>query len=188
MDLFMEYLVQKKKDTKDKLLITGLILGGIILTIVLFYLMLVVRVNSEAQSVIGQMVFSIGFLLVAGVWYGVYLLKGMMNIEYEYIVTNNELDIDKVMSKRGRKHLITVDVKNVKLMARTDDEACNDVYKNPPQGVKVFDYGAMNENLSTFFADCTIDETRTIVVFQATEKMIDALWKYNPRAIKKYDR
>lgn len=188
MDLFMEYLVQKKKDTKDKLMMAGLILGGIVLTIALFYLMLVVRVSTDPQSVVGQMVFSIGLLLVAGVWYGVYLLKGMMNIEYEYIVTNNELDIDKVMSKRGRKHLVTVDMNNVKLMAKVDDEASNDVYKNPPQGVKVLDYGAMNENLSTYFADCTIDETRTIVVFQATEKMVESLWKYNPRAIKRYDR
>ena len=110
-----------------------------------------------------------------------------MNIEYEYIVTNSELDIDKIMSKRGRKRLVTVDMHDVKLMASIDDDTCNDVYKNPPENVKVLNYSALHENLSTYFMDCMVDEKRTIVVFQPTDKMVEALWKYNPRAIKKYN-
>lgn len=184
MDVFMEYLVQKKKTTKDKVLIAGLILLAVILTFVLLIAMMALGVSGNA---IGQMSGSLGALLIAGVWYGLYLIKGMMNVEYEYIVTNSELDIDKVMSKRGRKHLVTVDMHDVKTMARVDDDTCNDVYKNPPSNVKVLDYSALNENLDTYFIDCKIDETRTIVVFQPTKKMIESLWKYNPKAIKKYN-
>ncbi len=187
MDLFLEYLVQKKRDTKDKLIIAGVILAAILLTVALLCLMMVIRFNTSAESMVGQTVFSIGLLLVAGVWYGAYLLIGMTNIEYEYIVTNNEIDIDKILSKRGRKRLVTIDVHNVSVMAKVNDDSCNDVYKNPPQNVKVLNYSAMNDNLDTYFADCSVDETRTIVVFQATDKMIEGLWKYNPRAVRKYN-
>lgn len=184
MDVFMEYLIQKKKSTKDKLLVAGLIALGIILTVVLLACMMALGLSGNQ---FGQMAGSLGALLIAAVWYGVYLLRGMLNVEYEYIVTNNELDIDKILSKRGRKRLVTVDMYEVKLMARVDDETCNDVYKNPPENVKVLNYSALNENLSTYFIDCTVDEKRAVVVFQPTEKMIESLWKYNPRAIKKYN-
>ncbi len=43
------------------------------------------------------------------VWCGVWLLKGI-DVEYEYIVTNNELDIDKISGKRKRTRMITVDL------------------------------------------------------------------------------
>lgn len=185
MDLFMEYLVQKKKTSREKLMAAGLILLAVILSLLLVVGIFALAMSSSA---VRQFAGSIGALLIAAVWYGVYLLFGMMNVEYEYIVTNNELDIDKVLSKRGRKHLVTVDMNNVKTMAKVDDDSCNAVFKNPPERVKVLNYSAFNENLETYFIDCSIDETRTIVVFQPTDKMVSALWKFNPKAIKRYDR
>lgn len=34
-----------------------------------------------------------------------------MSVEYEYIVTNGEMDIDKIIAKRRRKRLITVNAR-----------------------------------------------------------------------------
>lgn len=42
-------------------------------------------------------------------WGGIWLLKGI-NVEYEYIVTNNEMDIDKITGRRKRTRMITVDL------------------------------------------------------------------------------
>ncbi|MGN1116383.1 MAG: hypothetical protein ACI4TH_07440, partial [Candidatus Ornithomonoglobus sp.] len=100
-DIFLENLVPRKKDTKDKLIIGLTIFGGIIVTLFLFACMLGISfaaVTSEQLQKISSMTFSIGLLLVAFVWYGAYLIINTRNVEYEYIVTNNELDIDKVMS------------------------------------------------------------------------------------------
>ena len=44
-------------------------------------------------------------LVVLAFWF----IMGM-NVEYEYIVTNNELDIDKIVGRRTRKRMITVEL------------------------------------------------------------------------------
>ncbi|MGM9937658.1 MAG: hypothetical protein ACI38A_09950 [Candidatus Ornithomonoglobus sp.] len=188
-DIFLENLVPLKKDAKDKVIIGLTVFGGVILTLFLFACMLGISfaaVTSEQLQKISSMTFSIGLLLVAFVWYGAYLIINTRNVEYEYIVTNNELDIDKVMSKKGRKHLITIDVKNATCMGRIDDDSCNSVYKNPPEGVKILDYSANSKTSFTYFIDCTVDETRKIVLCQLTNKMAEGLWRYNPKNIKRY--
>lgn len=189
MDVFMEHLVPKKKDSKDKLIIGLIIAGGVVITLLLFAVMLGIAfavAASGQQNSGGGMIFSIGFLLIAFMWYGAILLINTRSIEYEYIVTNSELDIDKVMSKKGRKHLITIDMKDVTCLARIDDDQYNSVYKNPPQGVRVLNYSAMSQNGYTYFADAVIEGERTIVLFQPTNKMVEALWRFNPKCIHKH--
>ena len=99
MAVFREYLVAKKKDTKDKLIIAGIIAAGVVISLAMFALMLILALAmAQSENPIGTFTFSIGFVLVLFLWYGAVLLINMRSIEYEYIVTNNELDIDKVMS------------------------------------------------------------------------------------------
>ena len=61
-------------------------------------------------------IFAAGFLAL-----GVMVIINS-NIEYEYIITNNEMDIDKIIGKRKRKRMITVDLKKA-----------YDVGKYPPE-------------------------------------------------------
>lgn len=188
MDVFIENLVPKKKDARDKLIIAGIIGAAVAVSIILFIIMLMLAggiAGNQQLAPMGSMVFSIGLLLVAGTWYGAYLLISTRSIEYEYIMTNSEVDIDKVMSKKGRKHLISFDIKDAVLMARIDDREHNSVYKKLPEGVKVYNYSAMSANSSTYFVDCMVDDKRAVVLFQPTSKMVDALWRFNPKAVKK---
>lgn len=187
MDIFMEQLVPKKKDLKDKCLIALIIVAAIVLTIVLGIITMSLSFQPQGQqpSPVTSMASSFGLLFIAGVWYGAYYLINSLSVEFEYIVTNSEIDIDKIMSKKRRKRLVTIDIKNASLMARTDDENNNSVYKNIPSDVKVLNFSAMSENGYTYFIDCTIDEKRTIVLWQPTSKIVDSLWKFNPKAVKK---
>lgn len=97
MDNICEQLVEKKKTTADIVkmitLSLGLILGAAACMMAAMYLGLTFFV-----------VIAVG-LLALGVW----LFSGM-NVEYEYIVTNNEMDIDKIIGRRKRKRMITVDL------------------------------------------------------------------------------
>ena len=52
-----------------------------------------------------MVIFAVG-VLAGAIW-----LLGSFGIEYEYIITNNEMDIDKIIGRRKRKRMITVDFK-----------------------------------------------------------------------------
>ena len=87
MDVFKEQMVAVKLDGKVKIKKTIIIVAAVIIAVV-------------------GMIFGgafIGPLVVVGLIFGAsYLTKGM-NLEYEYILTNNALDVDKIMNKERRK-------------------------------------------------------------------------------------
>ena len=97
MDNYCEQLVEKRKTGPDiaRMILVSLvlILGASACMFMAIYFGIMVMV-----------IFAVG-LLALGVW----LVSGM-NIEYEYIVTNNELDIDKIIGRRKRKRMITLDL------------------------------------------------------------------------------
>ena len=97
MDNISEQIVSKSRTNSDRLKAVLIILGMAVVSAVLLFLS-----------------FITGFLvlvLIAGaaVVCGIYLLTGL-DIEYEYIITNNEMDIDKIIGRRKRKRMITVDL------------------------------------------------------------------------------
>ena len=183
MDFYIEELVKKNKEAKDYILTALMVFGGIIFSIVLFFALLLITPSFGAFS---QIVGSLGLLLIAGIWYLVYLLNGSRSVEYEYIVINSSLDIDKITAKKRRKKMLEIDIKDASIMACIDDELNNAVYKNL-NGTKIRDYSAKSKNLNTYFIEYSSDGGREIVLFQPTSKMVDALWQFNPRAVKKYE-
>ena len=93
-----------------------------------------IRKQTEGKDILLRALIAVGALLVIGVCvfaalmfsfmplilvafgagYLAYILFGSTFVEYEYIVTNNDLDIDKITGKRKRKRLVTVKLNTVK--------------------------------------------------------------------------
>ena len=103
MDRFSEQLIVKYPSTRDNILKVLIALGTAAVLGLLVFLFFM---------------FGYGILIAAlalgagAAWLGVWLLQGLYT-EYEYIVTNEDLDIDKIKGKRSRKRLITVSLKSV---------------------------------------------------------------------------
>ena len=97
MDNYCEQLVEKRKTGSDIarmiFISLGLILGASACMFASIYF-----------GITFLVIFAVG-LLALGVW----LVSGM-NVEYEYIVTNNEMDIDKIIGRRKRKRMITIEL------------------------------------------------------------------------------
>ena len=100
MDHYNEQMIQKQTEPKD-IILRALIAAGTVLLV--------------ALSVFAALLF--GFtpliLVAVGVIYLAYILFSGTFVEYEYIVTNNDLDIDRISGKRKRKRLITVKLNTV---------------------------------------------------------------------------
>ena len=81
MDVFIEKLVKRQKTIVDILLIILIIAG----TLLLSYLIM-------------MFIPQFAMILIIGLFYLAYVLISKLNIEYEYALTNGELDIDMIIN------------------------------------------------------------------------------------------
>ncbi|MDR1690143.1 MAG: hypothetical protein LBS21_16295 [Clostridiales bacterium] len=104
-DVFKEQLVKKTPSTKDVALrvLIGAATG--VLVILSFAL-----VPAFAP------------ILAAALVFLAFYLGGMLNIEYEYIFTNGELDIDCIYNKSRRKRMFSANVRDFEVMAHVEDK------------------------------------------------------------------
>lgn len=182
-DIYLEYMIKKKKTGGQTALIILLAILCLVLSLALLGVIYAINVGmQQAGTSVGQLVTCVGLLVVAALWYGWYLIKGMQNIEYEYILTNSEIDMDKIMSKKGRKHIVSLDFKDVEICADIEDEEHNYAYKNT-NAEKVYDITGDKSRGGIYFADFTADGVKTRVLFQPTMKMITFAKRYNPKNI-----
>ena len=112
MDRFSEQLIQKTADSKDVLKRVLIIVGEILLLCLLAFICIVIPT-----------VFLVCFAAAAGSFFLFKFLMESTAYEYEYIVTNDDLDIDKITGQRSRKRLITISLRTVKEMGRYNGEA-----------------------------------------------------------------
>ncbi len=97
-DIFKEQLVKVTTRTKDKIL-KAVLISAIIIEIVLILVSSIFIVIVLAALIAGQ-----------------FHLLNCINKEYEYILTNNELDIDVIYNRQRRKKVTTIDLKNISIM------------------------------------------------------------------------
>lgn len=97
MDNICEQLVERRKTGKDiakyAAICAGLALCAAACIFFAFYSQMMILILAA----------------IIPVFLAVWILMGI-NVEYEYIVTNNEMDIDKIIGRRKRRHMITVDL------------------------------------------------------------------------------
>ena len=95
MDVFIEHLVKKRPTGVDTAKKIGLVLAVLLIVAACFML-------------VPPQFMMFAFLIICGSGYGAYWLISGMSVEYEYILTNGEIDIDKIIAQRKRKRLISV--------------------------------------------------------------------------------
>lgn len=97
-DVFLEQLVKKKNSGIDILKKSLILLAGLILCMI------------ALSFVMSQFFGSIALLIAVGAIYFAWFFMTSLNLEFEYIYTNGEIDVDKIMAKRKRKRMTTVKI------------------------------------------------------------------------------
>lgn len=171
MDFFNENLVQRKKTGKDIAIIIGVVLLAVVLTLGMLIVLLGVQF-------IGQFV----LLLIAAVWWAAYKLISGRRVEFEYIVTNGDLDIDKIVAKRKRTRLYSVNAKEIEIMAPADDPE----FLREQQNINITertDVSSGNPQARRYFAVFVKEGKRILVIFEPTRKMLKIFKRYRPQNI-----
>lgn len=169
-DTFLEKIVKKRRTGKDYLKIFGFIVAAI----VLFFVFII----------FGQIIGFLMPILIVAIVYGMWYFVSGTNREYEYIVTNGEIDIDVIIARRRRKRVFNGRVRDFEIMAKTD----SDDYREAQKGTySLADYSASLDANDNWFFLTDYKGQRTMVVFQPDERMLASMKKFNPSKVK-FDR
>lgn len=154
MDTYSEQLVKKTPASSDGIKKVFILTGGIILAIAFLVL---------TFTVTAFFLFAVAIAI-----YGIYWLMTGTNVEYEYIVTNGSLDIDKIISQRKRVNLISVDVKNFTDFGEYD--------YSPFDGTLISSIGGECKIMYADFSHSQYGNTR--IVFSPNEKTLECIKPY----------
>lgn len=169
MDIFMEKIVAKKKTIADHMITVGVVLAGIILIMLSLTIEVIQKLN-------------IGIILIVGIAYLGYRLITSRNLEYEYIVTNGDLDIDKIINKRNRKRIFSANCKEFDIVAPVK----NDSYNRSLHGIKKrIDASGSLDSPDAWFVTLNYKGEKTLVIFEPDERMLENFRKYIPRKVLK---
>lgn len=170
MDVFVEYMVKKKKDLADyvKILLT-LIIGLILIFVVSAIFMSVPFISSFI------------LIAVAGVVYLMYQLVTSLNLEYEYALVNADLDVDKIMNAKRRKSLCSVNLRHIDFYGSLSDREY-ERYTSNSEIKKIYACSDKND-ISAKFIVFSEDDERKMLIFNPNDKMIERIEFYNKRRV-----
>ena len=164
MDNFYEQLISTKKSTKYNIANVGMYVTGF----------LAITFIGGAQLIPGIALILIGV--------GLFFLKKKFFVEYEYVCTNGEIDIDKIIEMKKRVRVISFHVKDAEIIAPEDSYHVKDFANKPEKIINCIPEGC---EMKPYIAMLTGGTVRAQLKFVPSQELIDICFKYNPRAIKK---
>ena len=167
MDSFIEKIVQKKKNSKDYLTAFGIVSASVIVAIIIIVL---------ATPFIQQF----AFLLAIGAVYLGFRFKSRVNVEFEYLVTNGSLDIDKIISQRKRVRIFSAECKEFEAVGRV---AGKNYGPHVTTGAETIFAGTDMASESLHFVTLPYKGKKTVLYFEPDQRMLDNFRRYIPSKI-----
>lgn len=160
-DLYTEQLVKRRTTGADIVKKAGLI----VLTIFSAALMLFIP-----------------FLIIAPILMvalDVFLFK-RMDVEFEYLYVNGELDIDKIMGKAKRKKQLSIDMNSLEIVAPKGSHEL-DSYRN--RQMKVMDFTSMEPEARVYEMIINQNNQQLRIFFEPNQTIIDGMGMTAPRKV-----
>jgi hypothetical protein len=164
MDTFCEQIVSIKKSNAMVVLYLALWILAILICVAAFLFLI-------ALNPIVPLFISVAVL------FGTYKLLTMFNVEYEYIITNGTLDIDKIINKSKRIRLTSVELGTVSQLEKYNPRKVYGDAKEVP-----FACNKTSPNAYFICAQTLSGKTRKFV-FAPNEKLKEAMIKFMPKFI-----
>ncbi len=165
-DLYTEASVKKKVTVTDTLIK--------VVVIALLAVMIV------AGFLFNKLITILG---VIGIFAAYYLLP-QLNVVYEYVFCDGQLDFDKIMAGEKRKHMYRLDFEQVLIMAPANSHAL-DSYKSNPAAKKL-DFTSLEKDRKVYCIVESSGDMQTLVYFEPNEKMISYIKQKAPRKVSEY--
>lgn len=169
MDTFFEQIVPIRKNGKGWAAVIGIWLAAVIIVLALFLF---------ALPYLGM----IAFLLFVGVFFGAYKLSSRFSVEYEYIITNGILDVDRITAKSSRKRVLSLDIANVERLEKYNP-ASRPVGNFKQTLIACNEVASESENQPYFLVSSGEESGNVLLVFAPDERLRGAMVKFLPKYI-----
>ncbi len=167
MDKFMEKIVAKRKTIADYVIIA--------LVIVVIMLALFIFLTTNIRIGMG-----IDLLLVVGLIYLGYIIITSRNVEYEYIVTNGDLDIDRIVAKRKRKRIFSASSKEFDVIAPVNSSSFTQLDQTIKNRI---DASSSINSPDAYYFTLNYNNNKTLVIFEPDDRMLNNFKFYIPRKV-----
>ena len=154
-DVFKEQIVKRKPSSKDVFKRAGLILSVAVVAVLAFML-----IPAFAPFVILAACF--------GAWY----LMGFLKVEYEYALTDGELDIDIIYNRSRRKRLFSARVNDFDIMAHVEDKMRMGEFQS---AMETLDYSSGEVSNDTYAFLLNYKGKRTKIIIEPNAVMLKAM-------------
>ncbi len=140
-------------------------------------LIMAIVISIAAAFILGQTL-----IIILAVAFGIasYIIFPRLNVEYEYVFCDGQLDFDKIMNGEKRKHVARVDMDQVTVCAPIKSHAL-DGYNR--EGVKRVDFSSREENAKIWGLVTTAGEQSTMYLFEPSEDMVRRMKQKGPRKV-----
>ena len=167
MESFIEKIVLKKKNSKDYMISFGIILASFIIA----FAILIIGTQYIAQF---------AFLLAVGAVYLGFRFQSRTNVEFEYLVTNSSLDIDKIISQRKRVRIFSADCKEFEAVGRVKSRNYG---PHISSGSETIFAGTNMASESLYFVTLSYKGKKTVLYFEPDQRMLDSFRRFIPSKI-----
>jgi hypothetical protein len=154
---YYEKIVYRKKTKKDDLISLAVVSVTLAICIVSYYFLR-----------------NLSFIIWLGVIYACYRIITSRKFDYEYIFVEDTMTIDKIINKSRRKNIFTHSLKDFEILAYKDSDHIKEYSDNVQQVIDASAPGSEN----TVFGVAYFKSMRTLVYFEADERIEDFIQKY----------
>ncbi|MBQ8803427.1 MAG: hypothetical protein IJZ53_07340 [Tyzzerella sp.] len=111
------------------------------------------------------------------IWLAIFLFK-RMDLEFEYLYFNGDLDIDKIMGMQARKRVFSTSIKDIEVVAPSGSVELQQ-YRN----LKAMDFSSKEENAKFYEMVATHKGQKVRVIFEPNEKILKEMHLLAPRKV-----
>lgn len=110
-----------------------------------------------------------------------YFFVKFQNVEFEYIFTSGELDIDKITGKARRKRALTVNFETMEVLAPENSETLKEWGARQE---KTYDFSSRDKTRQRYVYIGSVDNQNVRIIFEPSGKMVEQMKNYAPRKVK----
>lgn len=157
-----------------------------------YYTEQLVKQKTKTTSILAKValiaVTVLSFLVVLWIPFGIILPVGMivldvflfkrMDLEFEYLYVNGDLDVDKIMARQTRKKVFETNMRDVEVVAPSGS-----IELQPFQRVKTYDYSSRT-GMNQTYELVTVKKGHTVkIIFEPNQKILDGMKLLAPRKV-----